>query len=286
MTNTPFRLAWATDTHFDHIIQEPIFFKAFVNSVKNGEADGLLLTGDISNGTFLVDHLRALHKGLGQGFPIWFVCGNHDYYHSSIEVVRNEITQLALEIPEIQWLGNKEFVSLNASTALVGHDGWYDALYSDIGQSRLMMNDFIVIRELAPLHQLNIRYVVHQPNEKLHRKLQELSRESAKYVEQAALLAIAQGHTTIVIGTHIPPFPQNSLYKGKQSDQHWLPFFSSKHMGETLLNLADAHPEVQFRVFCGHSHGKALFAAGRTNLLCETGEAQYGAPRVNSFLEF
>jgi len=285
-TPTPFLLAWATDTHFDHTINEPWLLTGFVNSIQRQGAQGLLLTGDISSGVFIRDHLVALQKGLGPDFPIWYILGNHDYYNNGIQDVRQQLKDLETAMPNLRHLNNLPFVSLNTTTALVGHDGWYDALYSDIRKSRLMMNDFLIIRELKSLHSLNVYSVKHELNGKLHKKLQELAKEGAKHVEDGARAAIVAGHTKIVIGTHIPPFPQNSLYNGKQSDGDWLPFFSSKLMGDAILRLADGNPQVSFEVFCGHSHGKAHFTAGKTNLTCITGEAHYGLPKVDSFLEF
>lgn len=282
-----FRLAWASDTHLDMIIREPAIFKAFVNSVLHThKATGLLITGDISSGAYLLEHLKALHRGLGVGFPIWFVCGNHDYYHASISSMRASLLQLGEEIPELCWLGgNDGFVPIAEKTALVGHDGWYDGLYAPIANSHLLMNDFFHISELKGLHALRVHFpVVHVENGPLHLKMQELAQEGALHVRKGAEAAVKAGNTLVLIATHVAPFPQNSLHRGKPSDKDWMPFFSSKIMGEAILDIVDANPEVQFRVLCGHNHCRAEFTAGRSNLVCLTAEADYGYPAVEKLL--
>lgn len=284
---TSLRLAWATDTHLDHIVHEPAMFRAFVNSIlKTHNAKGLLLTGDISNGHYLEEHLKALHRGLGASFPIWYVCGNHDYYHGSIEQIRKTLRTLESAIPELCWLGDTTFVPVGIDTALVGHDGWYDGLYSPIANSRLLMNDFFHIKELSGLHSFRSGYpVVHVEGGPLHLKMQSLAQEGADHIRMGVKDAIANGYENILIATHVAPFPQNSLYKGKQSDEDWMPFFSSKIMGETILDLVDANPSVKFRVLCGHNHHKATFTAFRENLVCDTGTAAYGYPAVEQVIE-
>lgn len=36
----------------------------------------------------------------------------------------------------------------------------------------------------------------------------------------------------IIVLTHVPPFKEACLHKGKISDDDWLPYFSSKVMGD------------------------------------------------------
>lgn len=287
-----FKLAWATDTHLDHLANRPERFRLFVKNIQESGATSLLLTGDISNGSLVVDHLEALSRGLGPSFPILFVLGNHDYYGASIAGVRKDVRAMQVRKPNIQWLSDMSFVPLNGplapatdeidlGPALIGHDGWYDGLYSPIKNSQLLMNDFFLIKELKERQKFE-RWgpPTHYENGALHVTMQLLSQEGASHVEKSALAAISAGHKSIVIATHIPPFPELSLYQGRQSDQHWMPFFSSKLMGDAIRGLVQKHPEVKFTVLCGHSHHAATFNGGFSNLHCLTGGAMYGEPGI------
>ena len=278
-------LAWATDTHLDHIANDPVMMRVFVNQIKDSDCQGLVITGDISNARLVDCQLLALSRGVGETFPIYFVCGNHDFYGGSICRVRELLTSICESNTQLCYLHATDFVPFTRETALVGVDGWYDGLYSPIQASRLLMNDFFLIEELRPLHKFRKgEYVVHQKDGALHQKMQEWAAADAASLTRKVTNAIQAGYKNIVAATHIPPFPQNSVYNGRVSDGDWLPFFSSKLMGDCLLDLADNYPEVHFTVLCGHSHGEAVFTAGRSNLLCRTGKADYGYPRLADIL--
>jgi predicted phosphohydrolase len=286
MTKNVFKLGWATDIHMDHAIRNPIMVEIFVSQIKNKACDGLVVTGDISNAPLVVDHLQSLRRGLGTDFPIYFVCGNHDFYHGSISKTRQKLAKFCEADPQFVYLTTcVGFIPLTSDTALLGDDGWYDALYSPIENSSLLLNDFFLIKELAPLYRSSrFRQAYHEPNGPLHNKLKELSAQSAESVRRKATMAIEAGYKNLVIATHIPPFPQNSLYQGRISDEDWLPFFSSKFMGDVVLDLADQYPGFHFTVLCGHSHGEARFTASRANLECRTGPAEYGYPALADVL--
>jgi hypothetical protein len=49
----------------------------------------------------------------------------------------------------------------------------------------------------------------------------------------------------------------------------------NKTLGEALLELAGDHPDVDFLVLAGHTHGRREFQAA-PNLMVRVGEARYG----------
>ena len=67
------RLAWATDIHLNFLAG--IDRRRFLESV-NGQADALVVTGDIAESNNLGEILRQMAAVLDM--PVYFVLGNHD----------------------------------------------------------------------------------------------------------------------------------------------------------------------------------------------------------------
>jgi hypothetical protein len=83
--------------------------------------------------------------------------------------------------------------------------------------------------------------------------------------------------------THIPPFSEACLYEGKISNDDWLPYFASKASGDVLMNICTKHPNINFLVLCGHTHGKAKYFP-LPNLIVEAGHAKYNRPEIQKII--
>lgn len=127
------RLAWLTDIHLDH------------GPLGDIDADGLLVTGDISNSCSLQMHLAEL----AQRTPLYFVLGNHDYYGSSITGVRQQVPQWAGS-----WLHQDGPITLG-EWQLVGVDGWGDGRIGN-AETPVFLNDFLLIEELRGLERQGV----------------------------------------------------------------------------------------------------------------------------------
>jgi len=268
-------LVWTTDTHLNFLTLEKIL--EFCKSIREQKPDAVVITGDITESPLLLHHLLVLEKEVSPA-PVFFVCGNHDYYHASIADIRQILTEnysysatsKTSLTPGAYWLGSSGVIPLTNSVALVGHDGWYDGCYSNYFASRLVMNDYHLISELCHL----------QP-ETRYDEINRLARESAGYIRDNLQKAFLDGFKTVYVATHVPPFLQSCLYNGKRSNEDWLPCFSSKKMGDMLLEVGESHPDKNIIVLCGHSHGEAYYAP-LDNLQVYTGKAVYKNPKVNN----
>jgi predicted MPP superfamily phosphohydrolase len=76
-------LAWATDVHLNFLTDHDLM--AFCASVAELRPDALVLTGDIAEAPNLGRLLGRVASALER--PIYFVLGNHDFYHGSIAEV-------------------------------------------------------------------------------------------------------------------------------------------------------------------------------------------------------
>jgi Icc protein len=265
------KILWATDIHFPNAKLEQI--NNFATSVLHQNPDLLVITGDISESRKLRWDLDSL-KTLFPNLPVFFCVGNHDWYDGSIVNIRKWLTEdysapKTKFSPGVWYLGSSGVIPLTETTALVGADGFYDWGYANGFTSRVDMQDYHCIQELdnARCPTKSMRYT----------KLQELARESADYINAQMLDAFAAGFTTVYVAMHVPPFRESATNNGKISDDDWMPHFSSKIMGDMLLDVMEDNPDKKCVVLCGHSHGESHYQAS-PNLICHTGKARYGFP--------
>ncbi len=266
------KIAWLTDIHLNFIKNDAR--NKFYQSISKTDADAILITGDIAEATDLCEILSEFSTQTKM--PIYFVLGNHDYYSGSVANVRERILKLCAENINLIWLGKPEIIPLNDHTVLVGHDGWADGRYGDFDHSTVTLNDSRLIAELFQAFLLN--------KKSLKNEMQRLADVDAKTLEQTLTQAININIKKIIIATHVPPFPECSLHKGKQSDPNWLPYFSSKATGDVISVFAQKNPAISILVLCGHTHSNALFKPSK-NLEIKAGRAQYYSPKLQEIID-
>ena len=267
------RLAWATDLHLDVISQ--VRRRRFLDSIRD-RADALVVSGDIAESTSLVGTLHEMDAVLGR--PIYFVLGNHDYYHGSVAGTRRSVAAAVVGSRFLTYLSGADVVELTPGTALVGHDGWGDARLGDFEASEVLLNDFYLVDELR---QWRDRLTLDKP--RLREVLQTLGDEAAAHLKRV-LPAAAARYPQVIVDTHVPPFRDAAWYQGRPSGDDYLPFFTCKAAGDALLEAAGAHPRCRFVVLCGHTHGGGEVQI-LENLRVATGAAEYGKPRIQQVIE-
>lgn len=263
------RLAWITDPHLNFL--NPLTLEAFYEKVRGVDADVLLITGDIAEGDCIVSTLKDLYEAVDK--PIYFVLGNHDYYQSSIETVRQKVRYMCEDVRDLRWLQDCN-VSFG-ETALVGVDGWADAKLGQPEKQRLGMADWDLIKEYRVLgrwdHAARMQFAA------------DMGRREAS-VLRTNLNFAAKEHKRVLVATHIPPFKEATWHEGKHSDDDWLPWFSCQQTGEVLMDSAQHYSDVMFEVFCGHTHSDGIYQP-LDNLIVYTGAARYGWPSVYKVIE-
>ncbi len=262
------RLAWTTDIHLDHLTDAEV--AAFGRKLAGTGADGVLISGDIAIAPTLVRSLRSLADPIGR--PVYFVCGNHDYYYGSIAAVRRALTELSSASDQLCWLPARGCIPLTQRTGLVGHGCWNDGRAGRYVGSTVMLTDYLIVAELAGLG----------PTSRLA-KLNELGDEAAAYFARVVPTALERFEQLIVL-THVPPFVDACWYDGRPSTDEWLPHMTCQAAGETLARIMESHPDRSMTVLCGHTHGSGT-AQILPNLLVKTGGATYGKPEVQEVIE-
>lgn len=263
------RALWLTDIHIETVSHEQ--YEQFLTKIEERTPDVILITGDIDERN-LTETLRQMSNRIR--VPIYFILGNHDYYRKTIANVRASIEQISKQSRYLRWLPAVGVTELTPSIGLVGHDGWSDGRYGDFLNSSVILQDYLLIRDLMDLQ-----------GEALLKKLNWLGDYAAKHFRRYLPQAL-QRFDQVVVLLHMPPFQEATWYLGQtpEDDNPYLPHFACKAVGDVLLEIVPQYPDTAVTVLCGHTH-----SAGEVqvldNLFVKTGEAKYGAPEVQQVFE-
>jgi 3',5'-cyclic-AMP phosphodiesterase len=262
------RIAWLTDIHLNFLNSREI--GRFLDEVVSQSPDCVIITGDISDSHDVVLQIHEMYELTR--VPVLFVLGNHDYYHSSIRKVRDAVRNAFRHSDDIVWLSDSEPYRLSDSTVAIGHDSWADGRLGDYENSTVELNDFELIEEL-------------KSPDREHRlsQMQLLADEAVRHIEIVLPKALSMADH-VIIATHVPPYKEASWYRGKISDDDFLPFFSCKAFGETVSSIMSNYESKRVIILCGHTHGSGFFQA-KPNLEVFTGGATYGRPVVQRIFE-
>lgn len=264
-------IAWLTDIHLNFLDSKArhLFYKALIHS----RADRIIISGDIAEaptvGIFLLEMCEAYAK------PIYFVLGNHDYYHGRVDNVREQIQQLTHQEPLLVWLATAGPILLEKNIYLLGQDGWADGRFGDYYNSSIIMNDSRMIEDLFRKNCLG--------KTELLEKMQELADNDAQQLKENLRAAITEHAERMIVVTHVPPFRENTLLGEKRNTIDFLPFYTSKATGEVLIAMAEEYPQLDFLVLCGHIHSETNYQP-RHNLMVKTGQAEYYNPAIQTIL--
>ncbi|HXH55578.1 MAG TPA: metallophosphoesterase [Gammaproteobacteria bacterium] len=261
------RLAWVTDIHLNFLDKQgrTLFYQKILNSY----CDALLISGDIAEAPCLIDILVEMVEQVKK--PIYFILGNHDYYRGHVSEVRAAATALTETHGQLFWLPASGIRVLNNHTILLGQDGWADGRWGSYENSNVALNDS---RLIADLFQAKVRGKF-----QLLKKMQELADMDAMQLQNDLDQAINKNPKRIIVLTHVPPFKEACIYNGQMSDENWLPYFSSKVMGDLLKRIAEQNPLIEFLILCGHTHSKSTYKP-LDNLIINVGYAEYYQPEI------
>ena len=111
----------------------------------------------------------------------------------------------------------------------------------------------------------------------------KLAHEGVTHMQNGIKQAVRY-HKNIIVLTHYPPWPQAHVHQGKQGDWNAAPWFTSKMMGDMLLDAAKAYPNVKFTVLAGHTHGK-YDGQVANNMEVHVGGAEYNQPALQGLID-
>ncbi len=257
------KILWATDIHLNFV--DSTTLDVFCNEIISLNPSVVLIGGDISDSKNIGKTLLILAEKIQ--CPLYFVLGNHDFYHGSIIDVREEVQKISNGSTYLQYLTNTGIVKLTSTSCLIGHDSWSDGRYGDYSKSNVRLNDYVMIRELAGLNK----------QERVE-KLNALGDEAAVFFREQLSQAL-QNFQHIFILTHVPPYIEACWHEGHLSNNEFLPHFSCKATGDLFIEIMNEHPDKNMTILCGHTHSRGI-AQILPNLVVRTGGAIYRQPEI------
>ncbi len=266
------KLIWLTDIHLNFLRFEDR--KHFYQEIIDASVDGLLISGDIAEAPSVSDHLKEMANIIQK--PIYFVLGNHDFYHGKVASVRQEMRELMQHEPLLYWLPASGVQNLGNQTLLLGEDCWADGRYGNYENSPVVLNDSRLIIDFVQnsfFGELS-----------LLEKMQQLADQDAENLKIKLLDAIKNFNPKkIIILTHIPLFQEVCMYRGEKTNDDFLPFYSSQISGEVIMHFVEGNPDIEFLVLSGHTHGKAFWHPC-DNLTVKVGAAEYTNPEIQEVI--
>lgn len=275
------KIAWATDIHLDHVDDAESVVQNLCSLSRGCES--IILTGDLSLSNTIIHHLSMFDQ-LSEK-PVYFVLGNHDYYFSDIRTVRRRVVDACRSMSYVRYLASVPYMRLQNQVALVGHDGWYDAMNGNPGSDGILMNDWVRIHDFSAAIRSSVggktidKSVIVQVS-------RAICVASANHIANGIKAAIRDKYDRIIVATHVPPFKES--YNG---NKHYgldssvaLPWYTSKIMGDMLWSAAKTYPHVHFTILSGHAHShydQDLL----NNLNVRVGKSAYGTPQIAGYVD-
>ncbi len=256
------RFAWLTDPHLGYLTRTQA---THVGSDLKG-FDGILLTGDIANGEDTRTRLRALKDGFGG--PIYYVLGNHDCWDVGTKKARGA----ALAGKSGVYLSRGKTEDLGHDVTLAGQDGWYDLQYGRGESSSWLLSDVYRIPEMGVPAYLGVAPAAFSLGMKAVRA--EAGREIGR-AKKTLREVLPVPHLLFL--THVPPFVETCRHLDSVSNDDALPWFSSKGLGDALLDAERTHTGTRMTVLCGHTHTPAEYVSESGRLRVYAGNALEGS---------
>jgi len=261
------RIAWLTDIHLEFVSTEAAL--AFIDQIAASSPDLVLIGGDMGTARNLSFFLRAFDERIQ--CPAFFVLGNHDFYHGSLEQIHSLAEEISDSFQWLRWLTRQGIVEITNSTCLLGHDSWADGRLGTGSSSQVELNDYYLIEEFTGLS-----------CQERYRKMAELGDLAAEHFRRWLPLACAD-YRNVLLLTHVPPFREACWHEGSISDDDFLPHFTCKAVGDALRATMLQNLHTHLTVLCGHTHGH-----GEVNILpnlhVKTGGAEYGQPKIQEIM--
>jgi len=261
ITSTPsIKAHWLSDIHLDQASDQQC--NLLLEKITSTESDCLVVSGDISKATKLLDHLSLLAAACAPN-KVFFVTGNHDYHGGNIRDVESHVNALCTAIDNLHHIDGSQIIPLSRHVCLIGHRGWPDAR-AGYGQHTVVDSpDRHVIEDFDGL-------TLSQSLE----KMTMLGLESARVIRHILPLALTQ-YRHVVVLTHVPPFSEAAMYDNKPCGPTHSPHYVNQSFGMTINAIARAFPRRLITVLSGHTHHACMIHV-RPNVIVRVGHARTG----------
>jgi predicted phosphodiesterase len=213
--------------------------KSLISSQEDNYCDCLIMAGDIVTYKNINDLVDILDIFSPRYQKIFYVLGNHEYYHKNDINIVNLYREICNKYPNVILLENDSY-KLNDNWTILG-----TTLWSNISEKGLrMMSDgrYISMEDILEKHTKAVKFLEDQIN------LREVATEDGSLSSE----------NFIVVTHHLP---SKSLVHRKYSHYDNSGFASScDHL---------FRDNIKYFVY-GHTHTKSITKIGQTNLICNS----------------
>jgi len=258
------KLAWVSDPHLNFL--SSLSIQDFCRYLNDYDSDGIVITGDIAEAPTIEKMLETLAVNVHK--PIYFVLGNHDFYHGSVEDVHPAVSKLAKKFDNLHYLTDSGMIELTPNTVMIGHNGWYDCKSGSFITSPFVLNDFSLIDEYK---------YTNRSKEEIFRISNEITMDALQHFGYY-LREGFKDYDEIIMVTHVPPFVRMCTYKNEPTETNALPFFSCSSLGDMIIAVKDKFPDKTLTILAGHTHYAATFNFDK--IYGYVADAEYGEPKV------
>ena len=258
---------WYSDTHLNSAF--PWAKMSMYRAIEKEKADGIFLSGDISNGLLVRYDLEQLAKHIE--CPIYFVGGNHDYFWTGINKTKDRFRELCLKYSNLHWLTESPLIELDDEVALIGTEGWYDVSLGDPRYIKYTF-DWFCTPEFFKLKNMEERF----------EKFKELASESVNIINKKLNEALDKDYKNIYLITHFPIFAEATTDLHSYFGKYWLGYNINNRLGEAVKEIMSNYKKRNLTVLSGHTHQRQ-FAQISRNITAFTSQASYwGVPKSDN----
>lgn len=248
---------WHTDTHLN--LAWPFSINNLVRNIRHENPTGVFITGDISNGKNVENHLDKLASQLDTN--IYFVLGNHDYHGRTVDSVHDDMKRLCDRHSNLYWMTNSGIISLTEDIALIGTEGWYDAHHGDSGWIKFTVDRLLTIDFKSTSFDEQLK------------TFRQMAQNSANMIEKLLEKALEQ-HKIVYILTHFPPWKEATRDEGTLMENFWLPYNTNIILGKKIEKVMEGRNKKKVIVLSGHTHQQTSITVQR-NIECRVANSSY-----------
>jgi predicted phosphohydrolase len=245
------RLLWFTDTHLNYV---PWSKKRLVKHIHKEAPSGVIISGDISSGSNLLNDLTYLANNVL--CPVYIVCGNHDAWFNSFDTMQSTVREVCNANPHISWLTDHEQIQITDDTCLIGADGWYDVAIGNPNVT-VLTGDWMAIDDLRTW-----------PFSRCIDRFRSLAEQSVIQLEGKLINALER-YKTVYLVTHVPPWStevdRQSFFK-----HYFLPYNANIGLGKMIEETMSRYVRSNLIVLSGHTHASANIKVA-ANIECRVG---------------
>lgn len=268
------KIFWLSDIHLNHCDLKQR--NNFYNELKSKFPTDIFISGDIGTGLDFPTYLKEMEKILNP-CKIYFVLGNHDYYNSSFEKSIKEAQKT--DKNNLIYFHNKSVIIDNK--LFIGFDGNADGNYGDFFLSNWrIINDFYLISDFMKCNG-NAKEIYKILQEQSKRGVNEFEALLKSEINRTIELHLNINEVYLI--THIIPFStpflRGSIECGYNDSDKMLPIFTSKILGDKLIEVMKNYIDIKLTILCGHSHCEIEMQC-TDNIFVKAAPAEYGIPII------